>query len=113
MAGAKRGVAVLVVAWGLLGFFNAVALGLFLWTGAALNARSDEFAALSFASVLAAWVGDLVAIVLACVGAWTGRARASAILSGVLAIVIALGSAVVAPVAVLGRFVAAMPVPIH
>lgn len=109
---AKKGTVLSILAWSLLGFFNAVALGLFLWTGS-FDPHSDDRAVLEFGTVLVAWVGDLVAIVLASVAAWTGRERASIILLGVLAIVIALGSAVVAPLAVFLRALANAPVPIH
>jgi hypothetical protein len=109
----KKGSVPLIIAWSSFAFFNVIAIVLFFWTGAALDSHSDAYAGLELVGVLVAWLGDLVAIVLACVGAWTGRERAGAILLGVLAIVIALGSAVVAPLAVFLRWFANAPVPIH
>jgi hypothetical protein len=80
---------------------------------AELKPSSDDAVGLTFVSVIVAWLGDLVAIVLGGVGAYAGRDRASAILSGLSVIVIALGSAVVAPLSAFGRFLATAPVPIH
>jgi hypothetical protein len=108
----NSGNVLLIVATALFGFFNAVAVALFLWAGT-LDARSDANAGLTSLSVVVAWVGDLVAFVLACVGAYVGRARAGAILWGLGVMLFAIGSGGVAVIAWLGRAIANMPVPIH
>jgi len=103
----------LIVAWGLLGFFHAIAVALFLWSGAALNPSSDEFSAASFGVVLIAWLADLVGLVLAGIGLFRGRDRTGAIVSGICALLIAIGSAVVVPIVVFGRFLFVTPIGIH
>lgn len=102
-----------MIAWGVFGFFNVLTLALFLWSGSALNPSSDEFAAASFGSMIIAWLGDLVALVLASIGAWQGRERTGAILLGIAAILIAIGSAIVVPIVVFGRFLFVTPIGIH
>ena len=109
----KKGSVLLIVAWSLLGLFHAIALALFLWSGSALNPSSDEFAAASFGVVGIAWLADLVGLVLASVGLWRGRDRTGAIVSGICAILIAVGSAVVVPIVIFGRFLFMTPIGIH
>lgn len=102
----------LILATSLLVFFNAIAMGLFFWAEAT-NPTSDANAGLSVLSVVVAWVGDLVALVIAAVGAIVGRQRASAISWGLAIILVAIGSAVFAALVGLVNAVARMPVPIH
>ena len=109
----KKGALLLVIAWSVLGFFSVITLALFLWSGSALNPSSDEFAAASFGSMIVAWLGDLAALVLASIGTWRGRDRTGAILSGIAAILLAIGSAVVVPIVVFGRFLFVTPIGIH
>jgi len=113
VAASKRSWTVLLIlATGMFGFFNAIAIGLFFWADAT-SPTSDANAGLSVLSVVVAWVGDLVALVLAVVGAIVGRQRASAILWGLAVILFAIGSASFAALAGLVSAVAHMPVPIH
>ena len=113
MTATKRSANVLLIlATGLFGFFNAIAIGLFFWAQTK-SPTSDASAGLSVLSVGAAWVGDLVALVLGAVGAVVGRQRASAILWGLAIIAFAIGSAAFAAFIGFIDAVARMPVPIH
>lgn len=100
----------LVVASGLFGFFNAIALATFLCAGTG-DPKSDI--GLTSLSVVAAWLGDFVALVLAGVGGVVGRRRVGSILWAILLVVLALGSAAVATLGWLARAIAEAPVPIH
>lgn len=100
----------LIVGSGLFGLFNAIAIATFLWAGTG-DPKSDI--GLTSVSVIVAWLGDFVALVLAIAGGIVGRRRAAAILWALLLVALALGSAGVATLAWLARAIAETPVPIH
>ena len=110
MAPKSTGTVPLIVASGAFGFFNAVALVAFLWAGRQ-DAQTDI--GMTTVSVVLAWFGDLVSLVLAIVGGIVGRQRVGAILWALLVVVFALGSAGVATLAWLARAIIETPVPIH
>ena len=100
----------LVLATAFFGLFNAIALTTFLWAGTP-DAKEDIGRA--SVSVLVAWVGDLVSLVLAVAGGIVGRRRAGAIVWALLLVLFALGSAGISLLGWLGRAILDAPVPIH
>ena len=102
----------LIIASSLLVLFNVVALALFMGAGSAAPG-SDALAGLTLVGLVVAWLGDLIALVLAIIGGIMGRARVVAILVAVAIVLLALASAAGFALSAFVTAVASMPVPIH